>query len=268
MRAGLLLGGVVSVASLAAAPFSARDDAAGPGRVHFVRLPDGAVQPQVAIDSRNVVHVVYFKGESLHGELFHATLDRTGALSRPVPVNSRPGSAVATGTMRGAHIAIGRNDRVHVAWLGSDRAKAGAGDDITPVLYTRMSADGQRFEPERNVRQFTAFLDGGSIAADRSGQVYVTWHGGQAGMAGEADRNVWIAQSHDDGQSFGREAPAAASSTGACGCCGLGALADRAGSLFVLYRSAAQKVHRDAHLLFSRDHAATFSNVDPSGMEH
>ena len=69
-------------------------------------------------------------------------------------------------------------------------------------------------------------------------------------MSGEADRNVWIARSEDDGRSFGREAPAAASSTGACGCCGLGALADRAGSLFVLYRLAAKKrVHRDAHLL-------------------
>ena len=260
MRASLVLGAAVSAASLAAAPFSARDDAVR-ARVHLVRLSDGAVQPQVAVDSRNVVHVVYFKGESLHGDLFHATLDRNGALSRPVPVNSRPGSAVAAGTMRGAHIAIGRNDRVHVAWLGSDRAKAGAESDITPVLYARMSADGQRFETERNVRQFTAFLDGGSIAADRSGRVYVTWHGGQTGMAGEADRNVWITESHDDGQTFGREAPAAASSTGACGCCGLGALADRAGSLFVLYRSASQKVHRDARLLFSRDHGATYSNA-------
>jgi hypothetical protein len=80
-------------------------------------------------------------------------------------------------------------------------------------------------------------------------------------MSGEADRNLWIAESRDDGLTFGREAPAAGSSSGACGCCGVGALADRAGSLFVLYRSAAQKVHRDAHLLFSRDHAATFSNA-------
>jgi hypothetical protein len=34
-------------------------------------------------------------------------------------VNSQQGSAIAAGAIRGAHLAVGRNGRVHVAWNGS-----------------------------------------------------------------------------------------------------------------------------------------------------
>jgi hypothetical protein len=52
--------------------------------------------------------------------------------------------------------------------------------------------------------------------------------------------------------------------TGACGCCGLDAFADRNGTLFVLFRSAEQMVHRDMNLLVSRDHGASFRGSDIS----
>jgi hypothetical protein len=229
--------------------------------VRIVRLPEGSIQPQIATDDAGVVHVLYFSGDPQHGDLYYSTIDTQDRFVRPMRVNTHPGSAIATGTMRGGHLALGRNGQIHVAWLGSDRAKEEAGNGRTPVLYTRLVKGASRFEPERNVLQFTPIVDGDAIAADARGHVYVAWHGAAPGASGEADGNLWIARSTDDGASFAREAPAATAGTGACGCCGVGALADRHGAVYVLYRSATEVVHRGAHLLFSRDGASPFTSA-------
>ena len=52
--------------------------------------------------------------------------------STPLRVNSRPGSVIATGTIRGAHLAVGKNGRAHVAWMGSRKA-APEGQPTPPV---------------------------------------------------------------------------------------------------------------------------------------
>ena len=90
--------------------------------VTLVRLPDGGIQPQVAVDASGLIHVVYFKGEAGNGDLFYSRLAAGGSWTSPLRVNSEPGSAIATGNVRGAHLALGRNARVHVAWNGSSRA--------------------------------------------------------------------------------------------------------------------------------------------------
>ena len=68
------------------------------------------------------------------------------------------------------------------------------------MLYTRLNDAGTAFEPERNLMHRSFGLDGGgSIAADRAGNVYVAWHGipldvkSGSGPEGEARRQVWIA---------------------------------------------------------------------------
>jgi hypothetical protein len=163
--------------------------------------------------------------------------------------------------MRGGHLALGRNGRVHVAWHGSDRALPRAADGATPVLYTRMNDAATAFEPERNVVQERLMgLDAGTVAADAEGHVYVAWHAFEPGMRGEDDRRVWMARSTDDGRTFAREAAVSHATTGACGCCAVGALADRRGFLYMLYRSATNVVHRDTHLLTSRDKGRTFAS--------
>ncbi|HEV3261945.1 MAG TPA: hypothetical protein VG013_34160, partial [Gemmataceae bacterium] len=53
--------------------------------------------------------------------------------------------------------------------------------------------------------------------------------------------------------------PAFAEPTGACGCCGLRAFADHKGTVYVLYRSATEEVHRDMYLLTSRDKGTDFA---------
>src|SRR5437764_7976230 len=91
-------------------------------QVRTVRLPTGAIQPQVAVDAPGSRHVVYYLGEGLAGNLFYARSTDGGALGKGVEVNS-PGSAIAAGTIRGAQVALGKAGRVHVAWNGSPKAQ-------------------------------------------------------------------------------------------------------------------------------------------------
>src|SRR5689334_11531803 len=97
----------------------------------------------------------------------------------PTRVDSQPGSAVIVGTVRGPQLAIGRNNRVHVAWMGSDSAAPKVDGKHTPMLYARLRDDGGAFEQQRNVVRHNPGLDGGgSVAADDAGNVYVAWHAG------------------------------------------------------------------------------------------
>jgi hypothetical protein len=91
------------------------------------------------------------------------------------------------------------------------------------------------------------------------------WHAPAPGLKGEERRRVWITRSSDDGQTFDRERPAFEQPTGACGCCGMGALADRKGHLYVLFRSATEMIHRDIYLLTSADGGDHFqgTNIGP-----
>lgn len=256
--AGLILAapldGGVSVGDLAGQAIASR-------LVSLVRVPDAGIQPQVAVDEQGTVHLVYFKGEPAHGDLFYASRSKSSdEFSVPIKVNNEPASAIATGTVRGAHVAVGRGGRVHVAWNGSDRAVPRAPGDSTPMLYTRLNETRTGFEPQRNLLQFAVGLDGGgSLTADTSGHVYVVWHANSPGSASETDRRVWLAVSENDGRTFMRERPLSDAATGACGCCGLGALADLRGSLFVLYRSARDLVNRDTYLVKSIDRGANIS---------
>jgi hypothetical protein len=229
--------------------------------VSNTRLPVGGIQPQVAVDESGTAHVVYFKGEPSNGDLYYATLADDGTWSASVRVNSEPGSAIATGTVRGAQLAIGRGGRVHVSWNGSSRAIPTAPSGATPMLYARLDPKARAFEPQRNLIQFATGLDGGgALAADTKGRVLVAWHAGGPDSKGEGDRRVWLTTSTDDGATFVKERAVSDASTGACGCCGMDALIDRRGATYFLYRSAREVFHRDTYLLRSTDSGRTFKS--------
>ncbi len=240
---------------------------AGSAAVKLARTPNGGIQPQAIVDDQGALHLICFKGDAGAGDIFYAR-QKPGeeSFSRPMQVNSQRGSAIAVGTIRGAHLALGRNGRAHVAWNGSRNAEKGTHDGA-PMLYSRLNDAGTAFEPERDLMNNTAFLDGGgSVAADDEGNVYVMWHAFPPGNSeGEAGRAVFIARSSDDGRTFTREQPANPKPTGACGCCGMRAFADRRGNVFALYRAASEKVNRDEILLVSRNHGASFdiANAHP-----
>jgi hypothetical protein len=244
-------------------------DANPPGKVNLIRVPDRGIQPQAVVDAKGVVHLISFRGDPGNGDIYYARSENGGQrFSRPIRVNSEPESAIATGNIRGAHLAVGKNGRAHVAWMGSSKAKGAA--QATPMLYARSNDEGTAFEPQRNLIQTAAGLDGGgSVCADDAGNVWVTWHAPDPGSKGEENRRVWLARSTDEGKTFAKEAAASDKETGVCGCCGMRALSDRKGNLFILYRSATQHVHRDTFLLTSTDQGKSFQSgrVQPWSIE-
>ena len=220
------------------------------------------------MDSAGVLHLIYFSGAPAGGDLYYVRSRDYGAtFSTPVRVNSQPGSAIATGTIRGGQLALGRGGRVHVVWNGSDTARPrGAtnpdnGKPGAPFLYARSSPDGHRFERQRNLSGGVYSVDGGgTVAADDNGHVYAVWHGNRETEGrGEDHRAVWIARSADDGASFAPEGLAWPAQTGACGCCQARALATGPRGLTILYRSATNLTHRDIYVLTSKDGGASFA---------
>jgi hypothetical protein len=247
--------GLSLAACAAALPAADEGPPGGPAaKAKLLRVPDGGIQPQAAADDRGGVHLIYYKGPAAGGDVFYVRSDNGGAtFSRPLRVNRQPGSALAVGSVRGAHLALGKGGRPHVAWMGSGKGRPRGPGGATPMLYTRLDDAGTAFEPERNVVTSAVGLDGGgSVAADAAGDVWVAWHAPPPGEKGEQARRVWVAWSRDEGRTFAAEEPASDERTGACGCCGMRAFADRAGRLHVLYRAAREGVHRDM-LLASKD---------------
>jgi len=228
--------------------------------VHFLHTPDQGLQPQALMDQHGALHLVYLKGEPSGCDVFYARrAPGQVEFSAPLRVNSEPGSAIAIGTVRGAQLALGSHDRLHVVWNGAQPAR-NPGAKGAPMLYSRLDDSGRQFEPERNLMTSTMDLDGGgSVAADRNGSVYVVWHG-HAIIADqdELHRAVYVARSKDDGRTFEPEHRVGPDSGGVCGCCGLKAFVDQKGRLEILFRSADDLGNRNSTLLLSKDRGETF----------
>jgi hypothetical protein len=238
------------------------------GRIRFYRIPNGGIQPQVALDEKGTLHLVYYTGDAHQGDLYYVRSQDGGASFSSALLVNQGRTAIAAGTIRGAQLALGKDGRVHVAWNGSNNGgplNPDSGKPGAPMLYSRLNDGGDVFEPQRNLMLHSFGLDGGgSIGADGNGNVYVTWHGialseaKGTGKEGEARRRVWVRRSEDNGKTFSTEARAWAQDTGACECCGMKAFVNRRGEVFALYRSATESVHRDIYLLRSTDHGKTF----------
>ncbi len=234
------------------------------------RTPDGGIQPQAVVDSKQIVHLIYYKGDPQAGNIYYVRQDMKGnLLSTPLRVNSQPDSAVAMGWVRGAQIAIGKSDRVHIIWNGSGKAEP-RGVGGKPMLYTRLNNQGTAFEPQRNLITWAGGIDGGgALAADNAGIVYVFWHAAAGESKDDASADVFAARSMDDGKNFAREEKVNTSRTGACGCCAMKAFIDKQGILYLLYRSAGENLNRDTMLLISRDKGKNFvsSTLSPWQLE-
>jgi len=229
-------------------------------KVNLLRTPGQGLQPQSVMDGRGTLHLIYLAGEPNASDIFYVRRKAGKTdFSAPLRVNSQPGSAAATGTIRGAQIALGKNERVHIVWNGSNTAQPRSANKSDPLLYTRLDDSGKAFEAQRNLMQFTHELDGGgSLAADKSGNVYVFWHAA-ADQKGEQHRRVWLARSTDDGRTFAREVSVLTEPTGVCACCGMRAFASDKGELYVLYRTATDMTERGMFLLASTDNGKTFN---------
>ncbi|HYE32741.1 MAG TPA: sialidase family protein [Methylomirabilota bacterium] len=231
--------------------------------VRLERVPEEGIQPQVEVDSKGRVHLLYFKGDPKAGDIFytHRQQGAGATWAASLKVNSHQ-KATALGNVRGAHLAIGAGGRPHVAWMGSGMTSSPAGEQH-PMLYTRLAEDGKRFEPERNLITHGYGLDGGgSLAADAKGNVFVAWHAnGSSTEKSETNRVVYLARSTDGGKTFGREVAVSPAGKGACACCGMKISHGPGDLVSILYRNAASTDSRAATLLVSIDGGKTFTEA-------
>src|SRR4029079_47420 len=77
----------------------------------------------------------------------------------------------------------------------------------------------------------------------------------------EQGRRVWVAKSADDGKTFADEGVAWDKPTGACGCCYVGAMAEKGGKLYIVYRAAESAIQRDIFVLASTDGGRPFTGA-------
>jgi hypothetical protein len=115
--------------------------------VTLIHVPQRGIQPQAEVDAKGRINLVYFSGPVGHGDLYYArSADGCARFFQPLRVNSEPNSTIAIGNIRGGHIALGSGARVHVAWIGSDKARPRGPCGATPMLYTRLNDLGNAFE--------------------------------------------------------------------------------------------------------------------------
>ena len=231
---------------------------ASAGEVKLARVPEGGLQPQVVVGADKVVHLIYLTGKPNAAATNYVRSGDGGATwSRPLIVSDDNAPAIATGTIRGPHLAVGSNGTVHVAWMASPKA----------MMYARLPRGAERFDPPRNLVTTHAGLDGGgSVAADNHGRVFVAWHAPASKPDGdEASRRVYLATSSDDGRTFSAER-AMFDPTGACGCCGMRLFAANE-ALLCIYRGATETTHRSLFLLASRDSGESFAGAELAPME-
>src|SRR5262245_15276387 len=135
--AGLLLT-ILFMASTAPPAWGAPSESPSAPEVRVLRVPEGGIQPQAVVDGHGKLHLICFRGDDGHGDIFYVTsVDGGRTFAPPLQVNSRAGSAIAIGNIRGAHLAVGRNGRAHVAWMGTDRSAPGP-ESATPMVYARL----------------------------------------------------------------------------------------------------------------------------------
>lgn len=253
--------GLALATGLSVSVHSRRAKVSARPEITLLRTPQEGIQPQTVLDRDGVVHMIYFKGNASAGDIDYMRREPGAAdFSKPMVVNSKPGSAIAVGTVRGPQMAVGRNGRVYVIWFGA-RAQSEGSDGAMPVFFSRLNDSGTAFETQRNLMQYARGGDGGlSVAANARGDVYAVWHA--TGVEpGEDHRRVYLARSTDDGKTFAREDPISPATLGACGCCGMRAFVDKRGTVYVLYRAAAESIHRDMTLLVSTDYGGKFRSV-------
>lgn len=237
---------------------SSQQPSSSPSTVTLMQAPSEGIQPVTKVGADGTVHMIYFKGDPGAGNVYYVQkAPNASGFTKPVRVNNHPGSAIAAGTVRGPQMALGKDGRVHVAWMGSSEAQPRGPKGASPMMYTHSTDNGRRFMKERNVIQHAVGLDGGgTVAADNQGNVYVLWHAG-AGKKGEENRRVWMAKSTNSGKSFAREVAISPAAAGACGCCGMTATVGNDSRLYVLFRGAETVEQRDMYLLASQGTAQT-----------
>ena len=182
-----------------------------------------------------------------------------------VRLNPQPGTATA---WRGDQpsVAVGQNGSVYVVWTARVEADGKKGTD----LYLSVSTDmGQTFEAPVKINDDKAPAAHGmhSLAVANNGRIYVSWldernvHAPQPstkaeGHHMESNRELFIAQSTDDGRTFSKNQKVASE---ACPCCKTALAIAHDGTLYIGWRHVLPGNYRHIAVTSSSDRGATFS---------
>jgi hypothetical protein len=207
--------------------------------VEVVHLPQGGVVPDIALDGRGVLHIVYGKGMDAY---YTQSADGGKTLRAPVRLNRRP-MTVTVGGERGPKLALGKDGVILVLWQGHYQKGGG-------IWVTRSTDGGRTFAPERNILDAQTGIDEPTLTADAQGNVIALWLDGR--LPQNADNPVasplFMARSTDNGATFGPNTALQTDFPGrGCSCCTLWARI--AGpELYVAFRTGYHNI-RDMYLL-------------------
>ena len=209
--------------------------------VKIVQAPAGCFVPDVAVDSKGVLHMVYARDRNAW---YVRSTDNGATFSRPVQVNSE-GDVCFTMGERGPKLSIGGDGVIHVVWgnIWSPGVK-------TFPYYARSLDGGKKFEKRKLVSSLDA-PDGLTMAADGAGHVLVFWHT-MSPQQNEIPNATWLhmARSDDNGETFKPAEHVKVSNLGtlACSMCQMRARIGADGNAYLAFRSAERNI-RDFYVL-------------------
>ena len=212
--------------------------------VQIVRAPDTALVPDVVVDAKGVLHMVYGLGDNAW---YVHSMDNGATFSPPVRVNSVGKVELRMGE-RGPKLAVGNDGGIHVVW--ADRWSQGA---QCRVRYARSTNGGSSFEPVQQISPMPG-VDGATIAADDEGNVLVFWHVFDPPQE-EVPNGHWIylSRSTDHGTRFAEAERVRIANVQdlACSMCMMRARIGDDGNVYLAFRSAEKNI-RDFYVLRSR----------------
>jgi hypothetical protein len=216
----------------------------GDTAVHLVRPPEGSLVPDVVMDAKGRLHMVYGLGDHAW---YVSSIDDGRTFGPPVRVNSE-GAVQLTMGERGPKLAVGTDGSIHVAWV--DRWSPGA---KVLVRYSRSIDGGKSFEPAKRISSMPG-VDGATMTADGEGNVLVFWHVFDPPQE-EVPNGHWmyLSRSTDNGASFapGERVRIADGRDLACSMCMMRARTAADGNVYLAFRSAENNI-RDFYVLRSR----------------
>ena len=217
---------------------------------NLVAVPAEAFVPDVAIDAKGVVHVVYATSEK--NGYYIRSEDKGKTFSPRVKINEGTTVGFTMGE-RGPKLALGAEGSIHVAW-----GEAWAPGVKTQARYSRSVDGGKSFEKARGVSSNTG-IDGVTIAADDKNHVMVFWHVMEPKQEQVKQATwLWMSSSKDNGQSFGASEQVKSNfGTLACSMCMMRARVAADGEVLLAYRAAERSI-RDFYVLKGKVGANAF----------
>ena len=212
--------------------------------VQIIRAPDKALVPDVVVDAKGVLHMVYGLGADAW---YVRSTDNGATFSSRVRVNLTGEVELRMGE-RGPKLAVGSDGSIHVVW--ADRWSPGT---ECRVRYSRSTNGGSSFEPAMQISPMPG-VDGATITADGEGNVLAFWHVFDPPQE-EVPNGHWIylSRSTDNGASFAAAERVKIANVKdlACSMCMMRARIGGDGNVYLAFRSAENNI-RDFYVLRSR----------------